>query len=222
MSSDLHKIRLIMDLRRGGITDTKILSAMEVIPRDRFVPAAMRDRAYENTALPIDFDQTISQPIVVARMAMALELTERKKVLEVGTGSGYNAAVLSRLARRVYTIERYRKMVTQAEAIFAELGLHNITAILGDGMQGWLPQAPFDRISVTAAADEPPPALVDQLAEGGIMVMPVGGEHRVQTLMRYRKTESRIVAEPLEEVRFVPLIAGIAEDANGSARARNG
>lgn len=213
MSSQNHKARLIMDLRRGGITDTKILSAMERIPREVFVPEAMRDRAYENTALPIGFDQTVSQPTVVARMAAALEIDERMKILEVGTGSGYNAAILSRLARRVYTIERFRQMVTQAEGRFAELGLHNITVILGDGMLGWPMQAPFDRISVTAAAPEPPQILLDQLAQDGIMVMPVGGHHRIQTLMRYRKTESRILAEPLEEVRFVPLLPGIADDA---------
>ncbi len=216
MTTVLHKVRLIMDLRRDGITDTKVLSAMEGIPREKFVPAALKSRAYENTALPISFNQTVSQPTVVARMATALELGDRLKLLEIGTGSGYNAAVLSRLVRRVYTIERFRPMVLGAEAIFSDLGLHNITAILGDGMRGWSPQAPFDRICVTAAAPEPPAQLIDQLAEGGIMVMPVGGPHQVQTLMRYRKRESRILEEPLDQVRFVPLIADVAEETQAS------
>jgi protein-L-isoaspartate(D-aspartate) O-methyltransferase len=216
VSTDLHKVRLVMELRRGGITDTTVLSAMERIPREKFIPLAMRDRAYENTALPIAFDQTISQPLVVARMAMALELDDRCKVLEIGTGSGYNAAVLSRLCRRVYTMERYRPMVVEAEERFAKLGLHNITVILGDGMLGWPPQQPFDRISVTAAGSEPPQALIDQLADGGIMVMPVGDRHKVQTLVRFRKSKSGIAEEALEEVRFVPLVSGIAEEAEAS------
>lgn len=213
MSTVLHKVRLIMALRRDGITDTKVLSAMERIPREKFVPDALRDRAYENTALPISFGQTVSQPTVVARMATALEIDDRMKVLEIGTGSGYNAAVLSRLSRRVYTIERFRPMVLSAEAIFAEIGLHNITVILGDGMLGWPPQAPFDRICVTAAAPEPPAPLLEQLAVGGVMVMPVGGQHQVQTLMRYRKRESGIIEESLDQVRFVPLVSDIAEEA---------
>ena len=221
MNGDLQKVQLIMSLRRGGITNTKVLGAMERIPRELFVPEALHNRAYENTALPIACDQTISQPIVVARMADALDLNDRLKVLEVGTGSGYHAAVLSRLARRIYTIERYRPMVAAAEARFATLGLHNITTILGDGMLGWSPQAPFDRISVTAAAAEPPAALLDQLAEGGLMVMPVGEAHAVQILMRFSKRESRIVEEALDQVRFVPLVAGIAKDAE-SERVESG
>ncbi len=142
-------------------------------------------------------------------MIEALELNNRMKLLEVGTGSGYHAAILAQLCRRVYTIERHRPLLAEAERRFTELGLHNITTRAGDGMLGWSEQAPFDRISVTAAANEPPAALLEQLAVGGIMVMPVGGRDRTQVLQQFRRTEEGYEARDLMEVRFVPLLPGL-------------
>jgi protein-L-isoaspartate(D-aspartate) O-methyltransferase len=212
MTTPANKARLILSLRSAGITDTAVLSAVERVPRELFVPETFRDQAYENTALPIGFGQTLSQPLVVATMVSALELTNRMKLLEVGTGSGYHAAILAHLCRRVYTIERHRPLLAEAERIFGELGLHNITTRAGDGMLGWPEQAPFDRISVTAASAEPPAALLDQLAVGGIMVMPVGGRDRTQILQQFRRTEDGYQTQDLMEVRFVPLLPGLAEN----------
>ena len=178
MTLEARKIRLVMELRRAGIADTAVLSAMERIPREAFVPRPFLDRAYEDTALPISHGQTLSRPQVVARMTEALAAGPRSKVLEIGTGSGYQAAVLSRLCRRVYTIERYRPLLLEAEARFAALRLSNITARVGDGFKGWQEQAPFERIMVTAAARDVPGVLADQLAEGGVMVLPVGRQGR--------------------------------------------
>ena len=210
MTTPAHKVRLILSLRQGGITDTRILSAIERVPREVFVPEPFRDQAYEDMALPIGHGQTLSQPAVVARMLEALDLGERMKVLEVGTGSGYHAAVMARLCRRVYTIERHRPLLHEAEQRFAALGLHNVTTMAGDGMRGWPHQAPFDRISVTAAAIEPPSALLDQLAVDGIMVVPVGKPGQVQTLMRVVRTAQGLEMSELAPVRFVPLVPGIA------------
>ncbi len=210
MTTPAHKVRLILSLRQGGITDTRILSAIERVPREVFVPEPFRDQAYEDMALPIGHGQTLSQPAVVARMLEALDLGERMKVLEVGTGSGYHAAVMARLCRRVYTIERHRPLLHEAEQRFAALGLHNVTTMAGDGMRGWPQQAPFDRISVTAAAVEPPSALLDQLSVGGIMVVPVGKPGQAQTLMRVLRTEQGLEMSELAPVRFVPLVPGIA------------
>ena len=151
--------QLLMELRSHGVTDTGVLSAVERVPREIFVPDSFKEHAYENTALPIGMGQTISQPSVVAFMTQALELTDRMKVLEVGTGSGYQAAILSKLARRVYTIERHKGLLREAERRFGELKLRNVVTKLGDGSKGWPEQAPFDRILVTAAATEIPPAL---------------------------------------------------------------
>jgi protein-L-isoaspartate(D-aspartate) O-methyltransferase len=204
-----RKIRLIMELRRAGIADTEVLSAIERIPREVFTPESFRHQAYENLAIPIGQGQTLSQPQVVAQMTQALRASRRTKVLEVGTGSGYQAAVLSRLCRRVYTIERFKELLQTAEARFLQLRLHNITARHGDGWKGWREQAPFDRIIVTAAAASVPGALVDQLAEGGLMVLPVGETSRDQTLLRLTRTPDGVVEERLSEVRFVPLVAGI-------------
>ncbi|MDP7539067.1 MAG: protein-L-isoaspartate(D-aspartate) O-methyltransferase, partial [Alphaproteobacteria bacterium] len=181
------KARLVLDLRQAGITNTKVLAAIESIPRERFVSDSLAAHAYDDSALPIECGQTISQPAVVAWMTIALQLGERMKVLEVGTGSGYQATVLSRLCRRIYTIERYRLLLRQAEARFRELDLNNIAGKLGDGSLGWPEQAPFDRIIVTAAAPEPLPALLDQLAVDGIMVLPLGGADEVQTLVRIKR-----------------------------------
>lgn len=207
MSIEARKIRLVMQLRRAGVTDTAVLGIIERVPREAFLPAAFRDQAYEDRALPIGEGQTISQPLVVARMTQALELNDRHKVLEIGTGSGYQAAVLSRLCRRVYSIERHRPLLRDAEARFAALNLHNITTRHGDGMRGWPEQAPFDRIIVTAAAfGEVPRDLTAQLAVGGIMVVPLGSDRREQSVFRIRRTEDRFEQEELWPVRFVPLL----------------
>jgi protein-L-isoaspartate(D-aspartate) O-methyltransferase len=209
VTTEANKIRLVMELRRQGITDTAVLGAIERIPREAFVPGAFRDRAYENVALPIGHGQTISQPAVVGYMTQELELGERMKVLEIGTGSGYQAAILSRLCRRVYTVERSAALLRDAERIFRDLRLNNITTRLGDGGAGWPGQAPFERIIVTAAAADVPPALLDQLAPDGIMILPVGETADTQQLLKCRRAEAGIDYESLWPVRFVPLVAGV-------------
>ena len=211
MSYEAPKIRLIMDLRRQGITDKNVLSAVERVPRELFVPEAMRAEAYENIPLPISQGQTISQPFIVAFMTQALCLNERHRVLEIGTGSGYQAAVLAQLCRRVCTMERYRTLLVQAETCFEALKLHNITTRLGDGTKGWPELAPFARIIVTAAARGMPAALADQLDEGGIMVVPVGGSGE-QTLIRVTREGDSFREEKLLDVRFVPLLEGMPDN----------
>ena len=204
-----RKLRLLMELRRGGILDPRVLGAIEKTPRELFVPEAFQDQAYENIALPIGHSQTISQPYVVALMTEKLELAGREKVLEIGTGSGYQAVILARLARRVFTIERHRLLVREAERRFAALRLGNIVTRFADGTKGWPEQAPFDRIIVTAAAPEVPQVLLDQLGPGGILMMPVGAEYHDQRLVRVRRGESGYETEALTWVRFVPLVAGL-------------
>ncbi len=196
-----------MELRQAGIQDTDVLAAIEQTPREIFVPTSFQEEAYENTALPIACGQTISQPLVVAMMTEALEPGKRLRVLEIGTGSGYQTAVLTRLFRRVYTVERYADLLGAAQRRFDALGLHTITTRLGDGAKGWPEQAPFDRILVTAGAEEIPPALLEQLADGGVLVIPIGcaGDH--QYLERIRKNGDDIEQEDLGLVRFVPLVA---------------
>jgi protein-L-isoaspartate(D-aspartate) O-methyltransferase len=207
MSTDSRKIRLILELRRHGVTDTKVCAVIERLPRELFVPETFLDQAYENTALPIACHQTLSAPVVVGRMTQALELNERMKVLEVGTGSGYHAAVLSKLCRRVYTIERHRELLEEAEQRFNALGLTNITCKLGDGTLGWPEQAPFERIVVTAAAMDVPPVLASQLAAGGLMVVPVDDGVGDPRLLRVRRDAEGLETEDLGPIRFVPLIA---------------
>ena len=201
--------KLILALRSAGISDTRVLGAIERVPREIFVPPAFRERAYDNVALPIGHGQTISQPYVVALMTEALELTERHIVLEIGTGSGYQAAVLARLARRVFTVERHRAMQKSAEERFKQLRLNKITCRFGDGTKGWPEQPSFDRIIVTAAGATIPDALVNSLAENGVLVAPVGEERRDQMLVRIRRTAEGFHAEELGTVRFVPLVAGL-------------
>jgi protein-L-isoaspartate(D-aspartate) O-methyltransferase len=201
-----------MELRRQGVTDTQVLAAIERVPREVFVPDTFKDQAYENIALPIKQGQTISQPYVVAYMTEALRLGRRMKVLEIGTGSGYQAAVLSRLCRRVYTVERYRSLLQEAEAVFAKLRITNITARAGDGMKGWPEQAPFERIIVTAAASTVPNTLAEQLTEGGIMVLPLGSTSTEQEIVRVTRTERGFTEETLLPVRFVPLLPGVADE----------
>lgn len=205
-------IRLLMLLRQRGITDTNVLSAIEKTPREIFVPEQMQDKAYEDTALPIGCGQTISQPYVVARMTQELALDDRMKVLEIGTGSGYQAVILSHLCRRLYTIERQTGLHYGAQQVFDNLRRRNITALLGDGMKGWTAQAPFDRIIVTAGAMKAPPeALKEQLKVGGIMVIPVGDDPINQTLRRYKKEDEDLFAiQDLCPVRFVPLLPDVA------------
>ena len=209
-STDTRMIRLVMALRRAGVSDKAVLSALERTPREQFVPGGFQDQAFENRPLPIDCGQTISQPYVVAAMTAALKVDDRCKVLEIGTGSGYQAAVLARLARRVYTVERYRTLAKEAEERFAALRLTNIVTRVGDGSLGWPEQAPFDRIIVTAAADNRPDTLLEQLKPGGICVAPVkSGE--AQTLMRYTADgDAGMGEEALFDVRFVPLVPGTA------------
>lgn len=210
MSTPNHKIRLIMDLRRSGIVDHGVLAAMERVPREAFVPPTFRDRAYEDMALPVGHGQTLSQPTVVGLMTQALEPGPRMKVLEIGTGTGYQTAILAELCRRVYTIERHRPLLELAEQRFAALRVHNVTTRVGDGWLGWPEQAPFDRILVTAAAAAVPQALVGQLAPGGIMVLPQGSEGRAQRLLRVRRgAEGGLDQDEIGQVRFVPLVAGM-------------
>ena len=204
-----RKMRFLFALRQRGVTDPRVLEAMERIDRGEFVRGHFEDRAYEDTPLPIPCGQTISQPSVVGLMTQALEVGPRDKVLEVGTGSGYQAAILSGLCRRVYTVERHRRLVTDAEAIFQRLRLPNITVRLTDGSHGLPDQAPFDRIIVTAAAEDPPGPLLAQLKIGGIMVVPVGQSDAVQTLIRVNRTETGFDYHELRQVRFVPLVEGL-------------
>ena len=212
MKKDPRIADLIAVLRETGITDDKVLGALERIPRHLFVPSTFQDHAYDNTAQPIGHGQSVSQPQIVAMMTAALDLNHRCKVLEIGTGSGYQAAVLSKLCRRVYTIERYRSLLQQAERHFAELRLSNITTRVGDGMKGWPEQAPFERIIVTAAAAELPGALVDQLGPDGVMVLPLGRSSTEQEIVRVTRTAAGLAEENLLPVRFVPLLPGLAED----------
>jgi protein-L-isoaspartate(D-aspartate) O-methyltransferase len=200
--------RLIAELRSSGITDENVLAAIASVDRERFVTQTFAERAWENTALPIAFGQTISQPLVVAAMTEALRVGPRMKVLEIGTGSGYQAAVLAKLARRVYSVERFKPLSKAAERLLLDLGIYNVVVDINDGSKGWPGQAPFDRIIVTAAAEERPQALIDQLAVGGILIVPVGRDPTSQVVERIVKTENGLQRDTLMPVRFVPLVSG--------------
>jgi len=208
ISRDPRAMQLILELRQNGITDEKLVQVMEALPRELFVPQTFQDRAYENLALPIGYHQTVSQPHVVALMTQALDLNDRCKVLEIGTGSGYQAAVLAPLCRRLYSIERHKGLLDEAELRFEKLRLHNITTRFGDGSKGWTEQAPFDRIIVTAAAIDIPPVLTEQLSIGGIMVVPVGDDQHDQRLVKVVRTEDGPEISDLGWVRFVPFVEG--------------
>ena len=220
--SDERAIQLLMTLRRQGLTDQRVLGAMERTPRGLFVDEPLAHLAWENTALPIACGQTISQPYVVAYMTQALNLEPDMRVLELGTGSGYQAAVLSPLCRRVYTIERHRPLLRQAEARFKALKLDNIVTRHADGLNGWAEQAPFDRIVLSAAVGEVPSILIDQLKPGGMLIAPVGRvpilndfglpESFSQRLERIIRTENGTEREPLLPVMFVPMVAGLPHD----------
>ena len=207
-----RKMRFLFALRSRGVTDSKVLTAMEKIDRGPFVRGIFSDRAYEDMPLPIACGQTISQPSVVGLMTQALQVNPRDTVLEVGTGSGYQAAILSQLARRVYTVDRYRRLTREAAELFRQLGLVNITTIAADGSFGLPEQAPFDRIIVTAAAEDPPSPLLAQLKPGGIMVLPVGQSDAVQSLIKVTRTDRGFDYEDLRPVRFVPLVEGLGSE----------
>ena len=202
-----EKARLIMTLRGMGVVEADVLSAMERVPRELFVPTALSQHAYENASLPIALEQTISQPYIVARMTAALELTGRERVLEIGTGSGYQAAILSFLCRRVYSIERLRPLLVEAENRFRKLRITNVTSKFGDGAKGWPEGAPFDRVILTCAPPEIPATLLNQLKTGGIMVAPEGRD-REQSLVVIRRMEEGFERRELLPVRFVPLVEG--------------
>ncbi len=202
-------VQLILALRGAGISDHEVLSAIETTARDLFVTPEFIEQAWEDRALPISCGQTISQPVVVGQMTEALCLTGREKVLEIGTGSGYQCAILSKLSRRVYTIERYRTLLEEAKRRFAALKLKNIVPRLGDGSMGWPEQDSFDRIIMTAAAEEVPEALLAQLRNTGLLVAPIGPSGR-QRLMIFRRDGDEFHKTVLGKVRFVPLLRGIA------------
>ena len=210
MTLEANRIRLIMELRKQGITQSDVLGAIERVPREVFVHETFFDQAYENMALPIGSGQTISQPAVVAFMTQELEVSPRMKVLEIGTGSGYQSSVLAQLCRRLYTVERHKELLIEAERKFRELRINNITTKAGDGTLGWIEQAPFERIIVTAAATrEIPQMLLDQLAPNGIMIAPMGETATDQHLYKYRfDREGALKMEQMWPVRFVPLIPG--------------
>jgi protein-L-isoaspartate(D-aspartate) O-methyltransferase len=204
--------RLILALRSQGVTEPGVLNAIEKTPRDLFTPDLFKERSWEDSALPIACGQTISQPFIVGLMTQALTLEPRSRVLEIGTGSGYQTAILSRLARLVYTVERYRTLMKEAEARFSTLGLTNVITKFGDGGEGWAEQAPFDRILVTAAAPDEPKTLLSQLKPNGVLVAPIG-KGPVQSLKRYAGDgQGGFKVEVLCDVRFVPLLDGVARE----------
>jgi protein-L-isoaspartate(D-aspartate) O-methyltransferase len=205
-------MEFLLTLRRRGISDQGVLRAMDEVPRDLFVDPSFADSAYADQALPIACGQTISQPYVVAYMTEQLAVRNNHRVLEVGTGSGYQAAVLSRLAREVVTLERYRTLANAARARLKTLGYANVEVLLGDGLGGEPLRAPYDRIVVTAAAETIPPALTAQLAEGGVMILPLGPHGGRQELIRLTRTGQGLSQETLIAVRFVPLLPGQARE----------
>ena len=203
---------LVLRLRSTGVSDRRVLNAIEAIPRNLFVPEEWQAMAYDDRALPIECGQTISAPSIVATMTAALALNDRHKVLEIGTGSGYQSAILARLVRRVTTLERYKTLITLAEARGESLGIGTLSAIQADGSQGWKQQAPFDRILVTAACPEAPSRLVAQLVEEGILIAPIGSSDSVQRLTLFQKFGTRVDTRDLGGVRFVPIVPGIAQN----------
>jgi len=211
-AADDERMEFLLTLRRRGIGDQAVLRAMDEVPRRQFVAAEFAGRAYADQALPIDCGQTISQPYVVAYMTERLFLRPHHRVLEVGTGSGYQAAVLSRLAREVVSIERYRTLAEQARHRLAALGYDNVEIVVGDGLDGVPGRAPYDRIVVTAAAESVPLILLDQLADDGIMILPLGPHGGAQNIIKLTKSETVIAREDLIAVRFVPLLSGQARE----------
>ena len=217
MSEDHRPIALVMALRKQGILDQRVLSAIERTPRDLFVDEPFQPSAYENSALPIACGQTISQPYIVAYMTEKLEVEARHRVLEIGTGSGYQAAVLAPLCRMIYTVERHRPLMKAAEARFATLKHHNIVTRCADGLAGWPEQAPFDRILLAAAVAEVPQILIEQLKPDGILIAPVRDPGSVESisqhLVKIIRTDGAAAREPLIPVAFVPMVPGLPKEA---------
>jgi protein-L-isoaspartate(D-aspartate) O-methyltransferase len=209
---DNERMEFLLGLRRRGIADQAVFRAMDEVPRAQFVAADSTEHAYADQALPIDCGQTISQPYVVAYMTEQLSVRPHHRVLEVGAGSGYQAAVLSRLAREVVSIERYRTLAEQARERLKALAYNNVEVVVGDGLAGVPGKAPFDRIIVTAAAEREPQTLIDQLADGGIMVLPIGPHHGAQHIIKLTKSQTGLTREKLIAVRFVPLLPGQAKE----------
>jgi protein-L-isoaspartate(D-aspartate) O-methyltransferase len=223
---DHRPIALVMELRGQGITDQRVLSAIERTPRELFVDEPFHATAYENIALPIACGQTISQPYIVAYMTESLEVDQRHRVLEIGTGSGYQAAVLAPPCRMVYTVERHRSLLKIAEGRFRTLHLHNIVVRHSDGSGGWAEQAPFDRILITAAVSEVPPPLIEQLKPSGILVAPLSGpdafERISQHLVKIIRTEGGTTRRDLIPVAFVPMLPGLPPDAQAKNEKERG
>ena len=205
---DVRKIRLILELRESGISDAKVLSAIEKIPREKFISEAYRNQAYENIALPIENNQTISQPYVVARMTALLDVKSNHKVLEIGTGSGYQCAVLSILSRRVYTIERIKNLHESSKNIFEKLKLTNIVSKYDDGNNGWVEQIPFDRIIFTAASKKINNEIFSHIKNEGIIVCPIVKNDK-QILVKYTKQNNKIIPKEYDDVLFVPNLQGV-------------
>ncbi len=211
MNIDLktRKKQLLDRLRSQGITDEKVLEVMADIPREDFIADYLRPQAYENAALPIESEQTISQPYIVAYMTQELKVEKNHKVLEIGTGSGYQSIVLAKLCKRLFTIERHMPLHKGAEEMFKKFRLFNITTLFGNGIKGWKEQAPFDRIMVTAAGEDIPDDLLYQLKDGGIMIIPVGGQDETQHIVRVTRHGDEFDVKTLLPVKFVPLLSGI-------------
>ena len=208
MKGNINKIHLILELRKLGITNTNILSSFEYVPREKFVDKELSYKAYHNKALTISCNQTISQPGVVAKMTEILKPKKNYNVLEVGTGSGYQTAVLSKLFKRVYTIERYKKLFDKSKKILSELKIRNVVFYHGDGLKGWPAKFLFNRIIVTAVARQLPQYLIDQLSEGGIMVLPLVNKSN-QYITKVTKIKNKVTIKKFWKVRFVPLLPGV-------------
>lgn len=206
---DNKKNLLLEKLREMGIKDENVLEIMAEIPREDFVADYLRPQAYENAALPIESEQTISQPFIVAYMTQELRVRKKHKVLEIGTGSGYQSVVLAKMCKRLFTVERHMPLNKGAEEIFKKFRLFNITTLFGNGIKGWREQAPFDRIMVTAASEDIPDELLYQLQDGGIMIIPVGGQDETQHIVRVTREGDEFKIKTLLPVKFVPLLSGI-------------
>jgi protein-L-isoaspartate(D-aspartate) O-methyltransferase len=209
---NVDRMEFLLSLRRRGISDAAVLRAIDAVPRENFVLAEFADAAYADQAMPIACGQTISQPYVVAYMSEQLDVKRAHRVLEVGTGSGYQAAILSQLAGQVFTVERYRTLAAGARKALAQIGADNVTVLTGDGLNGVPEHAPYDRIMVTAAAETMPEKLVDELAEGGVMILPLGQHDGPQRLVKLTKSKDGVTQEDLIWVRFVPLLPGRARE----------
>ena len=205
---DVRKIRLILELRESGISNSQVLSALEIIPREKFIPENYRNQAYENIALPIGENQTISQPYVVAKMTELLEVKNNHKVLEIGTGSGYQCAILSKLARRIYTIERIKNLHEKSSKIFKKLKITNIVSKYEDGNNGWVEQIPFDRIIFTAATENITNKIFSHIKEDGIIVCPIVKKNK-QVIIKYKRKNNKLISQEFDDVLFVPNLKGI-------------